>query len=71
MPVLLLRLRSPPDFVITLPLFRSALQRAAFALVVSTALVPTLVQAFGFNDVSGRAKQLAAEPYKKLDIKLP
>jgi glucans biosynthesis protein len=71
MPVLLLRLRSPPDFVITLPLFRSALQRAALALVVSTALVPTLVQAFGFNDVSARAKQLAAEPYKKLDIKLP
>ena len=41
------------------------------SLVVLAVLLPGAAQAFGFNDVAARAKQLAAEPFRKPDGKLP
>ena len=43
---------------------------AAFSVAVAS-LLPAGAQAFGFSDVAQRAKQLAAQPYKSPDTRLP
>ncbi len=41
------------------------------ALVCAVGLLPLAAQAFGFNEVSAKAKQLAAEPFRKGEARLP
>ena len=46
-------------------------RRSAAALIAAIALLPLAAQAFSFNDVETRARQLAATPYQRPEPKLP
>jgi glucans biosynthesis protein len=50
---------------------RLAPRVAAFAVAAAALLPLAAVQAFGFNDVSTRAKQLAGQAYQRPDTSLP
>jgi len=61
----------PPLRRSRLLLNRSPAAAAAIALAVAAFLLPARSEAFGFDDVAQRARELAGASYKKADVNLP